>query len=288
MKKSFGIGLAAIAAAGLTFFLVKRSVKKEVAKIKAAEEQQDRDIEKLGVPAARMRGQVLETGNEADRNMVKAVYICINDNPDNWAEDIINVDKALATNSLLHITEEKRARGGKNLQLLFEIPDLSGGDRNDPKIGDFYTSFKQLKEWLWSNVVLYDRDLYGNMAVFMAYSIKNPRRVSETDPEFISEVLELPKSIWSKWEGEHDGIVEFFNDAEENGLYDVCQEKGVWEIVNDILTNDILQKNPEITDLSVIAPKFEELRLMYKISIRESENADDHGLTVKGALVIIR
>ena len=283
-KKTFVGILAGLALTTVAAIAIKRATRREEKRLVEMKKQEDQDIKDLGVSPERMRSQVIECEREADKNMVKAMFVGIESNPD-WDKDVIDIDRALSSKSMLHITEDTGNRGIKYLNFLFEIPDLSGTKGyNDPRIGDYYVSMKQLKEYLWSRVVTYCKEPRGYMAVYLAYSYKNPNKKSEKDHSLISEVLEIPRSVWSKWADEHDGVVEFFNDAEENGILPACQKKHVWEEVCDVLTKDIISKNPDIENLDTISPRPEELRLMYKISFREAERAGDFGIDVKTAL----
>jgi hypothetical protein len=283
-KKTFVGILAGIALTTVAALAIRRATRREEKRLVEMKKQEDRDIESLGVSPERMRAQVIECERKADKNMVKAMFVGIESNPE-WDKDVIDVDKALRSKAMLHIIEDTGNRGIKYLNFLFEIPDLSGTKGyNDPRIGDYYVSMKQLKEYLWSRVVTYCKEPRGYMAVYLAYSYKNPNKKSDNDHSLISEVVEIPRSVWSKWADEHDGVYEFFTDAEENGILPACQKKRVWEEVCEVLTNDIVSKNPDIETLDTISPRPEELRLMYKISFREAERAGDFGIDVKTAL----
>jgi len=282
-KTIAGMILAGAAAVYGIIKLVAKATKKEEARLVEERKKEDQKIEALGVSPERMRAQVAECEREADRNMVKAMYVGIESNLPDGDKNVIDIDAALRSKSLLHITEDRGKWGNKYLNFLFEIPDLSGTlGYNDPRLGDYFVAMKQLKDDLWSNIVRYCNEPRGYMAVYLAYSYKNPRK-SEKDYPLVSEVLEIPEAVWSKWRDEHDGVIEFFNDAEKNGLLPVCQKRGVWEIIDELLTADIASKNPGV-ELSTISPRPEELRLMYKISFREALRDGDYGVDVQTAL----
>lgn len=276
------LSVAALIAGGI---LVRRAVKREEKRLYAEEKKQNSEIESLGVPAERMRSQVIECEREADRNMVKALYVGIESSPE-WEEGIIDTTKCLEAEAMVHVTEETGYNGIKYLAFLFEIPDLSNSKGyNNPRIGDYYTAMRQLKEYLWSKVVVYCKEPIGRMSVYVAYSYMDPRE-GLSEPTKISEVLEVPKSVWSKWADEHDGAVEFYMDASKRSVVDACKDKGVWGELAAAIAADIEKKNPN-SELSV-TPFMEEVRLMYKISFREATRSGDFGIDVKSALIALK
>lgn len=282
-------GLIAGGAIALAW-LLRNSYKKELKALSEAKEEENKEIESLGVSSERMRNQVYDCEREVDRNMVKATYVGIESNPE-WNPDVINIDKVLGSQSIVHITEEKGGyRGQKYLIFLLEIPEDAVGKKgsfNRPRIGDYYIAMKQLKEHLWGREVAYLRDPIGKMTVYLAYSYKNPD-TEEGDYSLVTENVEIPRSIWSHWEDEHDGLVEFYEDLRNNGM-EAIKKKGLIDEFQDILTNDFLSKNPDLNP-SDYAIHYEDFILMYKIGFKEAESREDrdNGISVKTALACLK
>ena len=286
-KKTFvSVGkIGLIALAGLALYkLLENSYKKELKTLVEAKEQENKDIESLGVSPERMRSQVFDCEREVDRNIVKAMYVGIEakieKNPD--YADLVDIDKVLASQNIVHVTEERGYKGLKYLTLLLEIPDNAMEKKGNfaiPRIGDYYVAMKQLKEHLWSREVVYCKEPIGRMTAFLAYSYTDPKKEGN---ENVTTTVEIPRSIWSRWEDEHDGLVEFYEDVCKNGL-SAIKKKGILGEFQDLLTNDFLGKNPDC-DPSEFAIHYEDFILMYKISFKEARSEEDNGITVKTAL----
>lgn len=272
------------AVAGIVWYL-KNSYKKELKNLSETKKEEDKKIESLGVSPERMRDQVYDCEREVDRNMVKAIYVGIESNPD-WNEDVIDIDKVLPSQTIVHITEEKgRNNGLKYLNFLLEIPDNSVEKKGSfavPRIGDYYIAMRQLKEHLWSREVAYCKEPAGRMTIYLAYSYRMPKKDEEGGYEVVTETVEIPRSIWSRWEDEHDGLIEFYEDVRENGMAAI-KKKGILEEFQDVLTNDFVAKNPDANP-SEFAIHYEDFILIYKISFKEARYDGDTGISVKTAL----
>ena len=237
-KKTFvSVGkIGLIALAGLALYkLLENSYKKELKTLVEAKEQENKDIESLGVSSERMRSQVFDCEREVDRNIVKAMYVGIEakieKNPD--YADLVDIDKVLASQNIVHVTEERGYKGLKYLTLLLEIPDNAMEKKGNfaiPRIGDYYVAMKQLKEHLWSREVVYCKEPIGRMTAFLAYSYTDPKKEGN---ENVTTTVEIPRSIWSRWEDEHDGLVEFYEDVCKNGL-SAIKKKGILRIMDII------------------------------------------------------
>ena len=275
-----------ILGAYLVYRVLKNSYKKELKSLSEAKEEENKEIESLGVSSERMRTQVYDCEREVDRNMVKAMYVAVEAQAktEDYIEKMINIDEVLSSQTIVHITEERGYKGLRYLTFLLEIPDNSVEKKGSfavPRIGDYYVAMKQLKEYLWTKKVVYCKEPMGRMTISLAYSYRDPK-AGEGDHSLVTENVEIPRSIWSRWEDEHDGLVEFYEDVRENGL-NAIKKKGVLEEFQDLLTNDFLAKNPDLNPAE-FAVHYEDFILMYKISFKEARTKDDFGINVKTAL----
>jgi hypothetical protein len=277
-----GIGVA------LLWKFVQNSYKKELKGLSEKKEKEDKDIESLGVSPERMRDQVYDCEREVDRNMVKAIYVGMEAKVEKNSDysEMIDLDRVLSSQAIVHVTEERGGyKGMKYLIFLFEIPDSAlekKGNFTVPRIGDYYVSLRELKDHLCSREVVYFKEPIGKMTAYLAYSYKDPK---EGDGN-VTTTVEIPRSIWSRWEDEHDGLVEFYEDVRKNGL-NAIKKKGILDEFQDFLTNDFLAKNPD-SDPSEFAIHYEDFILAFKIGFREARTEEENGITVKTALDCIR
>ena len=129
-KKTFvsvgKIGLIALAGWAL-YKLLKNSYKNELETLVEAKEQENKKIESLGVSPERMRSQVFDCEREADRNMVKAIYVGMEAKVEKNSDytELIDLDGVLSSKAIVRVLEERGGYKGmtKYLIFLFEIPD---------------------------------------------------------------------------------------------------------------------------------------------------------------------
>ena len=292
-KKTFvsvgKIGLIALAGWAL-YKLLKNSYKNELETLVEAKEQENKKIESLGVSPERMRSQVFDCEREADRNMVKAIYVGMEAKVEKNSDytELIDLDGVLSSKAIVRVLEERGGYKGmtKYLIFLFEIPDSAlekRGNFTTPRIGDYYVLLEQLTSHLCSREVVYFSEPIRKMTVYLAYSYND----SKEGDEKVTTTVEVPKSIWSRWkEGRRDGLVKFYEDVRKNKLTAI-KKKGVFNEFQELLTNDFLAKNPD-SDPSEFAAHYEDLILAYKIGFIEARTEEENGITVKTALDCIK
>lgn len=271
----------------LGYRFLKNSYKKELKTLSDAKEQENKEIESLGVSSERMRAQVYDCEREVDRNMVKAMYVAVEAQAktSGYIEEMINIDEVLSSQTIIHVTEEKGYKDLKYLTFLLEIPENSvekKGSFTIPKIGDYYFAMNQLKDILWREYAVSLKEPIKKKTIYLVYSHRDPK-AGEGDYDMVTESVEIPESIWARWQDEHPGPGEFYRDVRENGL-NAIKKKGALEEFQDLLTNDFLAKNPDCNP-SEFAVHYNDLILMYKISFREARDKGDYfGINVKAAL----
>lgn len=271
----------AVTAAALTI-IGRKSFKKELENLAIARKEEDDKISELGVSPERMRSQVLESDNPVDNNFVKAMFVGIESNPD-WDDEVINPDAVLNSETLVHITEARGQYGERFLDFLLEIPEYFSktGSYNDLKIGDYFTAMRQLKDYLWSRVIVFSPEPKFGMGAYIAFSYMSP-----VSNEKMTDFVEIPRRIWSNWAKDgHDGLTEFYEDVGTSGLQAIIKKGGeeLLSKVSRLFDEKVAERFPD-TEASPNY-KFEDIRLMYRISFKEAESDERPiGITIKTGL----
>ncbi len=275
-----GLGIAAV-----VWFKV--NIKKEKQKLVEVQQAENKTITDLGISPKKLREEVLECNTEEDRNLVKALYVAVESNPD-FDKDVVNIDQCLKKD-IIHVTEDMDSRGNKFLTFLFEIPNYARqrGNYNELRIGNFFRGMSEMTEHVWSNIIRYCPKPQTRMSVFLAYSHKDPFFNKETiaeDKEYISELVEVPRSVWEKWETEtHDGLIEFYE-----ACYDRTDKakEAVDELISKTVSDKYAERVSELTE--PINPRFEDVRLMYRVSFKERSDDYPFGVTLDTGIKTIK
>ena len=281
------IGLISGAAALALALWFKRNYKKEQEKLVAEKKAEDNSIRALGISPERMREEVLECKVEEDRNLVKALYVAVDSNPD-FDKNVVSAEEYMKKD-IIHVTEDCDTHGNKYLTFLFEIPDYARerGNYNELRIGDYFRGMSEMAEHVWGRIIKYCPKPQTRMSVFLGYSYKDPffnKEKIEEDKEYISELVEVPRNVWEKWETDaHDGLIEFYED---------CYDRGdkAKAAVNDLIEKVVFEKYSGVASelKEPINPRYEDVRLMYRVSFRERSDTYPYGVTLESGIETLK
>lgn len=198
MKNSNKILVGGLVLAGITAaYAAYRIFTKEVKKIEDAKQEDDAELEKLGVNPDKFREDLIPGID--DNNLVKNLYLGIA-RSSKW--DVSVIDDALESETPVYVTQSEY-KGNNFLDLYFEIPRFHDGDYNSPKIGEYITNFERLKRDI-TNHLKYIARPYSKLVGLVCCDCRN------LDGTVTQKFVQIPKELYSKYGNDrHDGLAEF-------------------------------------------------------------------------------
>ena len=119
--------------------------------------------------------QVVESTEESDRNFTKALFVSLNSPGSGFNPDLIDADKVIPQESIIHVVEDANDDNKKYLKLLFEIPEYhqETGNYNKITFNIITTALQQVGEYIMAKI--FDRKfgetpVWSNIVVVMSYS----------------------------------------------------------------------------------------------------------------------
>lgn len=204
LLKKAAVGTLVLAAATGLYLMFK----KEYNKVKKLNEIRDESLKNLGLEPEELNKKV-DLDNE-EEDLVKQIYAGIRYS-DKWDLDVIDIDKCLDTERLLHLS---RTNSGRDLTLMFEIPAPKEGDYISPKIGDYVKTVKnyfiQVNEQ--TNIPI---SIYLEGYIVIGYKPKGSKK------NFKYTYVKLPEEVYGKYdEDKNKALSEFvFGLLEGNSTY---------------------------------------------------------------------
>lgn len=271
-KKTHWVLGCVLAAAGLTYCIVKKAKKAE-SDIEEQENKDQEDLAEIGVDTETLRNHGVSLTEDLVRGIHQTIYRST-DWDDDMINNIINPDIVLEENAVLHLLETE-FKGKNQLDFVFEIPNYTKEAYKYPKIRDFKLAIDEAAEEMWAHKVVQSDKPYRKLEAYIAVNVIKDKDVDNMR----SYVKKIPCEWYKDYANEaNDGVARFYEDYNDPKKHEEIKRE-----LKDKFISNYVAGNSENYEFHVA-----EIFLAWRISFQVQNKNRRNGINLISAVKCIQ
>lgn len=235
-------GLGLVAAAGLTYYIIKE-IRKSEREIENQDKETKKNLESVGVSTETLKENNVSLINSD--NLIQEMHKTISTST-NWDLDLIDPEKVLSQVTIVHVAESD-FNNKKQIDFVFELPNITESRKKPegynvinssyrhPKIKDFKLAFDKAADDMAKFVGSGNFKPFRKLEAYVTVKITAPSGNAET----------FTKRVPSEWYADkkndaNDGVVAFYGEyfSSDEKITEKVREHLKQKFIEDFVSND--------------------------------------------------